>query len=1222
MESADETLVTELNSLSLQNTSHKNEETPAESTNLNQDKDNKPIDSRSYVKEAFESEQNSGPSKQRSINNDITCSIQSVFDTSTNKEINTTTDPVIMKLQSSDENLQNNEEFSTKFTDGSKINNPNLNEQQQYEPIPSTSSKDKPGEQITYKESDTDIISLVAKFKLTTLLHNKPHKKTNPDVSPRYNVARGGENEERNIPSTSARKIKTQFNIFKEVAKAIETGDLPHLKQSIKTIYKTYDKALLSAIYCEKDNPIRNTHLITLACKHREPQILDFLLNESDILQYLPNKGSVVEKAYKEAFCETIVSFDTEMLEMLYDYWSGDVHWPISSSSTMADIIPNLEFLRKLLIQSRNSCQKHLGDHLPVAVKSLIVFNNFQIELYKKLLSLKVNRNGSDEEIRKSEVEAIRLLIVTAFKIYEKTVNTKHIDSETEYANYYIFEVLYRKLDSNIALLILNNLHLLKQRLILPKDAYQDIECALYYFLYEVSDKWSLFLRRNKQKENEICDLFKLDKPKNKTNRFLNQPIIYYKWIEFRKAISHFVSTLGNVKIDVEENLRSRIPKEEINSLTLLPYLRDDYSLKKMLNYMKAIGKIDFEQDRERGVFIVQRVIQVLGELVKHSATHDTCHLSPTTRALLQSEIPKHIVKIIEDIRDSSLSRARQGTLIRRIDLELNEHHLFEDLITDLFEVKKAIKEVISLYKPVLDKNMYRAGIKLLDIAYEKLEEEDNEEKWGEFFGVEVESWGCVSANATHLREMRDITEGRNLKKAATKIPIYTCNIQQKLKEMKQNNENWNSLKKDLTDILDTKSLSNYPTKECFQKIRDDLTNDILKSKSILNKNNKLKLVLSNKSLQQILNKTKIKLKSIYDFSNDWKDIVNLLKFFVEEVNIFQNSVWEIKYSECTRLMTKCAQGYPDAEGVSDAFQLVHIMKSEAKMYQKKTKPLPEERYEYSAIRTLSEKLKTKYFLTKTESDYLLHNIPFSCSCVETSFNNKCDHCLTKQKIKDNETLSAKEHTDILSLNISEKCRKTVVSLVKGKTRGSYQSKILECLLNRAHHLDKLLEGCRDHKQLVFKYKFDQLFRIVIEILICDVMNAFQEGWLKELANVRFSKMLSDLPLRNIIEHGNPLLEVVGSKLDPNDFPNALISFTLDFLQDRVYLQDLFKLYEEEVDRHHVYCSTNLSPKQLILTKNFKKCSRWKSYIKLLPTERNSHTGDNVNDPEAVQNCT
>ncbi|WP_264377974.1 ankyrin repeat domain-containing protein [Wolbachia endosymbiont (group B) of Philonthus cognatus] len=1104
-----------------------------------------------------------------------------------------------------------------------------------------------------------------------------------------------------------------------ELEKTIQAGDinrLRNLSKLISFIHGIEDKTLIKTFYNDDSNPIRNTNLIILACKYNQPKLLDYLLNQSQILHYLSSEGHIKQVDMKKtAFYHAMCSGDVKLLEMLYDYWSGDLHW--LGHKTRYDeshVVENLKVLNQLLINARDDYEKQLEirkglpQQMLVDIYSIIKFNSFQIELYSELSKLRANSkigttDPSEAITRKHEIEAIKNMILTIFRVYEKYSNEDEarlrksslkdeagikellLDKSTLYSKYMLYtmyELYFRKLDFNVSLLILDNLYLLKQRLKMPGRSYQKIESKLYHFIYHVSEGWGFYLPKRREKLTSIDiglhkGFFVGVKSTIDQDRLGYSAVIYLEKRDFQKCLYKFKDELE--KTSIIDNIREKVtkmPDEETNSLTLLPYMRDDFSLKKILYYMKELSSVDLKMEKEFGQLIIERILQVIGEFLK--STDESLHLSPATEALLQVEIPIETIRQLKSLRDL-LSHVDKGQLLTRIEIEKNKGDIFDKVHEDLQKIKKGINEVIKIHKPRVDKALIQKGIDLLNERIKEMPEEvrkpevliyssmvgDIINNYGYFFkmfqdGFFRRTWSHTGLSMQLLKEVTLISVNQNMlvKKRESarksingimmsKFTQYIKTIQHILQRIDNHNNNWDHIKGLLLQLKVNISTLDYPNEEDVNKIRKELKGG--------------DITLENK--EGTLSPIREKLKLVGDLKPQWNFIKRLLEFIVKEVDFFDSNPLEIKGSYYTGYFEhSIINSFPSKEGVRSINLLLEMIEGELYRNGHSHSVPPKtvlllESDEFKGIKELENMLNKNNYVTKEEKDIVLNNISAEKKEVGSAKLRLISHYNKKvtlerdeyerlvnileikkqskgelksgysdtenfishqsvvkdshsnyesllQKLNENVPIDRKDHTKfVTSLKLNNKSEKILLNLVIGEKR---DPKLLECLSNRVTLLKKVLLNTNEtpKNQLVLRYMHDKKFRALVELLLIDLMNILKESKQKKSLN-KISKLLAEINLRNILEHGNPLLEIVGNVLDSNDLPTELISKALTFTEDEKSINALCALIGEDIDP--VKIKNNqidmLSQERQNLVNELKKANKWQDYLKLIPTD-------------------
>ncbi|GFR28154.1 uncharacterized protein TNCT_55561 [Trichonephila clavata] len=140
------------------------------------------------------------------------------------------------------------------------------------------------------------------------------------------------------------------------------------------------------------------------------------------------------------------------------------------------------------------------------------------------------------------------------------------------------------------------------------------------------------------------------------------------------------------------------------------------------------------------------------------------------------------------------------------------------------------------------------------------------------------------------------------------------------------------------------------------------------------------------------------------------------------------------------------------------------------------------------------------------------------------------------------------------------------------------------------------------HDKLVHIYVNDSTVQSSVEMLLSDCMNIINSKELKELW-LKTTKLFNGISLRNVIAHGNPLLESLGRLLDPNDLPFELVGKMLILISDEPVIDCMQYILEETeypFARFVELVEDDEDEQFKDLRQKIKECKRWKDYAFLI----------------------
>ncbi|XP_055940145.1 uncharacterized protein LOC129969549 [Argiope bruennichi] len=204
------------------------------------------------------------------------------------------------------------------------------------------------------------------------------------------------------------------------------------------------------------------------------------------------------------------------------------------------------------------------------------------------------------------------------------------------------------------------------------------------------------------------------------------------------------------------------------------------------------------------------------------------------------------------------------------------------------------------------------------------------------------------------------------------------------------------------------------------------------------------------------------------------------------------------------------------------------------------------------------------------------------------------------------------------TIDFSNETKSTLNSLIETSKCPCGDS--LENLLNRINYLYQIsideqfdirflwerAKSPQAKRYLVYKivqrYFREPSFQASLEMLLFDCIailkqnEDFKSFWLKD------SFLFNGIDVRNVLAHGDPLLESVGDLLDPKDFASELVKKMLQLINDRDSIEALSDLWKKATESGVI---PENSPECCKLKECIVRCERWKDYSKLLAEDPN-----------------
>ncbi|GBM31934.1 hypothetical protein AVEN_74236-1 [Araneus ventricosus] len=140
-------------------------------------------------------------------------------------------------------------------------------------------------------------------------------------------------------------------------------------------------------------------------------------------------------------------------------------------------------------------------------------------------------------------------------------------------------------------------------------------------------------------------------------------------------------------------------------------------------------------------------------------------------------------------------------------------------------------------------------------------------------------------------------------------------------------------------------------------------------------------------------------------------------------------------------------------------------------------------------------------------------------------------------------------------------------------------------------------------EKLVQLYLKDFEIQASVETLLFHCMTISRNKELKKLWK-KTTNLFNGINLRNILAHGHPLLESLGTLLNPFDLPSELVGKMLQLISDEYIIDCMLQIIEQsgtDLDGFRKIMNDKENEKFRNLRKQISKCDRWESYAVLIP---------------------
>ncbi|KAG8183560.1 hypothetical protein JTE90_003905 [Oedothorax gibbosus] len=963
-------------------------------------------------------------------------------------------------------------------------------------------------------------------------------------------------------------------------------------------------------------------------------------LLESDVAEYIPliYKSPYILSKLRDAALETdptiengegksalfyaLTNNQPRFLYFLYDHAAnaclltdGSVRSPDSV------IVGNLMHVQEILINLKSKVESfdidaNVKKNSLLKLSELGRFNNFQIDVCR---SINIIRSPFIPLSKVCEAEERRNVIMNILRNYEKYFEWNAEVSAEEFLLFYEFFEhghYYDNLDFCSAVMFFDNLYLLKERLKLSGKTYLEIESRFFFFIY-----------RKKYFESIVEKSFGL--------HLVSRMIIFQERLSLKTYLRSFKEALENELI-CESNTVGNLPDSEVRTLTNIPQIYSEFLVLRLKHYLKAAASIELIDFK--AVLILQRTLQVIGECVKESDFK-------SVQKVFSLIIPEELRSILKQIRNELVHPTGLNFSYRisaEKDYELfneirNEIRTIESIFNPIFCAQNYEMEqfAISLAKIDVDK---ARSIKIPDLHKPKLilllatdgepfTNGDNfEDTWIKLF-EELSSY----ITSSFSRDEQVINKGSILQ--LKYVFENAVNIlKKKVSFMKSKCNNVRASFDCVDDyffsmeyifaylIVQDKKLKNDLKRKVISKIQERKTlfrNTLANEQA--NENAAFQRAIENilpdyeQTIQEIFLETNCKPKKNVQFTFEHiKKFKKILKgnYYIngtEKKNILKN----IPVYVMTTLEIKSKiKNFLEGKGS------LHLNKKEFGEEIDKLPLKPREKRE----------LLDDFGLENTKNSLLIIN------SVLRNFYPELQDAISKNELNDK-----KQYEDICNgLKLPDSSRDILRKIIKGK-KWDAQEKGLYFLRNRIKQLKaifidddasikKLWESALStrrksyvQERLVHVYLNDPGTQAAVEMLLFDCMIILKTTDLKDLCR-KTTNLFNGINLRNVLAHGNPLLESLGRLLDPRDLPSELVRKMIDLISDLEVIDcmvDILDRIGHVFETFIQFMNGEEGDGLKEIREKIASCHNWEQYAKLIPRQQASTTASPSPDEPA-----
>ncbi|GBM31940.1 hypothetical protein AVEN_74242-1 [Araneus ventricosus] len=530
-------------------------------------------------------------------------------------------------------------------------------------------------------------------------------------------------------PTRSDGRIQDQFSFC--ISKEICVEKKRHALREILKCVETIDNKDEMIRKVSELPDITDFFLISLL-KNGLGEIIPVIYETPRVLSKLEYAGFQTDlrsKDYagKSAFFHALKTEDSHLVYLLYDHTANAcLQTDASVRSPDSVIVENLGGLKdhlQLLVDDLETSE--ISKKTKCLFRDLCRFNEFQVEMCKNIYNIRTEIYDETEKI----YEAI-LIILKTYKIYFHYINVKSSVDENIISLFDEFlehKYYFDKLDFNSAVMLFDNLFLLKKRLKLPNNAYLDLESSFCLFVF-----LKKFLERYK---------------KEKHFYYASRWIAFQERLSLQRQLDNFKEILENTELS-KDNIVDKFPESAVLTLTNLPQIYGEFLVSRLQHYLNAATKTKFNAatghavKNLKSILVIERCLQVLGECCKKSDFN-------SVQRILTLALSKDFTKHLKYIRDS-LSHIEPHELLHRIKLE-SDLELFIEIKNDLVKLIKFLVPIYSAHKYEMEQFLLLHSVKYIS--------KDQR----------------ISISEVHENQLKAILPAPGMEETQMSVPAYRC---------------------------------------------------------------------------------------------------------------------------------------------------------------------------------------------------------------------------------------------------------------------------------------------------------------------------------------------------------------------------------------------------------------------------------------------------------------
>ncbi|CAL1279911.1 unnamed protein product [Larinioides sclopetarius] len=432
-------------------------------------------------------------------------------------------------------------------------------------------------------------------------------------------------------------------------------------------------------------------------------EIIPFIYESPDILLKLYEAGfetdpKAKDSGGKSAFFHVLKTEESELVFLLYDHAVNKcLQTDASVLSPDPVIFENLMCLKDhLKLLEKDLLSEKVSKETICLHRDLSQFNEFQMDICKSVIGIQRRLSYSDYTEEECEVLQKKETILAILKTYEKyfdSINGETSIEEDDFSHFKEFcehKEFFDQLDLSSYVMFMDNLCFLKERLMLPSDAYLHVKTAFFLFI-----SCKKYVKRHE-----------------KSNLFTSLCIIFQERMSLQRQIRSFIKILEKSELSKDTTVK-KLPETVVYNFENLPELYGEFIIHRLLRYLNAairakfncgktveplktttkFSSTPFEETKLnsndlKSILVIERCLQILSECCNKT--------NYPFQEIISLAFPEYLIQNLEKIHNH-ISHMKSSEFLYRNNLEENVK-LFIEIQSELSGLRKSLFRIYSAH--------------------------------------------------------------------------------------------------------------------------------------------------------------------------------------------------------------------------------------------------------------------------------------------------------------------------------------------------------------------------------------------------------------------------------------------------------------------------------------------------------------------------------------------